>query len=188
MMKIEDKIKAIINDYSLSSSQFADKIGIQRSTVSHILASRNKPSYDVLKKILSEFTNVNSDWLLRDDPEMYIVPKNQEKSLFEKNITISKEKSENDDLSNNKNLKEKIELQDTNKKKEDVIEINTDTNNKKKKEKVRKKKKNKKSKNDRNTKDNIKTKSNKKQQSSSLSERIIIFNDDRTYTEYVPRL
>lgn len=82
-MKIEDKIRLIINDKLLSSSQFADKLNIQRSTVSHILAGRNKPSYDVLTKILSTFPNINSDWLLRDATQMYLDSNEKSKRLFD---------------------------------------------------------------------------------------------------------
>lgn len=48
----------------LTPSKFAEVIGIQRSAMSHIISSRNKPSLDVLLKILERFPYVESDWLL----------------------------------------------------------------------------------------------------------------------------
>lgn len=54
----------------LTSSKFAEAIGIQRSAMSHIISGRNKPSLDVLIKILERFTYIESDWLLFDKGEM----------------------------------------------------------------------------------------------------------------------
>lgn len=48
----------------LTPSKFAEVIGIQRSAMSHIISERNKPSLDVLLKILERFPYVESDWLL----------------------------------------------------------------------------------------------------------------------------
>jgi plasmid maintenance system antidote protein VapI len=49
---------------NLTASAFADEIGVQRSSISHILSGRNKPSLDIVVKILTRFPNVSSDWLL----------------------------------------------------------------------------------------------------------------------------
>jgi transcriptional regulator with XRE-family HTH domain len=50
--------------YALSASVFSDKIGVQRSGISHILSGRNKPSLDFILKIIEEFEEVNLYWLL----------------------------------------------------------------------------------------------------------------------------
>ncbi|MCG1036790.1 helix-turn-helix transcriptional regulator [Polaribacter sargassicola] len=50
--------------YQLTGSLFADKIGVQRSSISHILSGRNKPSLDFVLKITSEFNDVDINWLL----------------------------------------------------------------------------------------------------------------------------
>lgn len=54
----------VMQKEGLTSSRFAETIGIQRSAMSHIISGRNKPSLDVLIKILEKFTYINSDWLL----------------------------------------------------------------------------------------------------------------------------
>ncbi len=59
-----DRIQLILKSKNLSSSQFADEIQVQRSSVSHILTGRNKPSLDFVSKILSSYPELNSDWLL----------------------------------------------------------------------------------------------------------------------------
>jgi len=61
---MEKRIIELMEYYNLSSSQFADKIGVQRSSISHILSGRNKPSFDFLQKINSVFPNVDANWLL----------------------------------------------------------------------------------------------------------------------------
>jgi transcriptional regulator with XRE-family HTH domain len=58
------RIQLILKSKNLSSSQFADEIQVQRSSVSHILTGRNKPSLDFVSKILTSYPEINSDWLL----------------------------------------------------------------------------------------------------------------------------
>lgn len=59
------RIRQLMNDNGINASQLADRISIQRSTLSHILSGRNKPSLDVIVKILDEFPEIDADWLLR---------------------------------------------------------------------------------------------------------------------------
>ena len=67
-MEIGERIAKIIALEGLTASAFADKIGIQRSNVSHILNGRNgqpsNPSFEVLQKILATFPQYNTDWLV----------------------------------------------------------------------------------------------------------------------------
>ena len=59
------RIKEIMDYYELSASLFADKIGVQRSSISHILSGRNKPSLDFVLKVTNEFNAVDIHWLLK---------------------------------------------------------------------------------------------------------------------------
>jgi transcriptional regulator with XRE-family HTH domain len=54
-----------MHDSELSSAAFADIIGVQRSSISHILSERNKPSLDFILKILHAYPSVSSEWLLK---------------------------------------------------------------------------------------------------------------------------
>ena len=63
-MNLVTRIRKVIAESELSSAAFADKIGVQRSSISHILSGRNKPSLDFILKVLHAFPNVHSDWLL----------------------------------------------------------------------------------------------------------------------------
>lgn len=67
MVNIEDFIKRlekILDYYGLTASSFADKIGVQRSSMSHLLSGRNKPSLDFILKILEVFPEVDLYWIL----------------------------------------------------------------------------------------------------------------------------
>ncbi len=67
---MKERILQIMEQEGLTSSKFAEAIGIQRSAMSHILLGRNKPSLDVVLKILERFTYVDTDWLLFGKGEM----------------------------------------------------------------------------------------------------------------------
>jgi len=73
-MHINDKIKQILKDKNLSPSHFADEIGVQRSSISHILSGRNRPSFDIIQKIIRRFPDLGYDWILEED-ETVAAPK-----------------------------------------------------------------------------------------------------------------
>ncbi|WP_223548383.1 helix-turn-helix transcriptional regulator [Aestuariivivens sp. NBU2969] len=58
------RLQKIMDYYSESASSFAEKIGVQRSSISHILSERNKPSLEFVLKIVSSFPEVELYWLL----------------------------------------------------------------------------------------------------------------------------
>lgn len=60
-----ERILALIKENGLSSSQFADEIGIQRSGMSHLISGRNKPSLDFILKIMERFPDTDLSWLIR---------------------------------------------------------------------------------------------------------------------------
>ncbi len=64
MENITQRILFLIEYLELTASQFAEKIDIQRSSLSHILSERNKPSLDFILKIHHTFPNINLYWLL----------------------------------------------------------------------------------------------------------------------------
>ena len=67
MVNIDDFIKRleiILDYYNLSASAFADKISVQRSSLSHLLSGRNKPSLDFIIKVIEVFPEVDLYWIL----------------------------------------------------------------------------------------------------------------------------
>ena len=79
MVNTEDFIKRleiILDYYGLNASSFADKIGVQRSSLSHLLSGRNKPSLDFILKILDVFPDIDLYWILNGKGTF---PKNTER-------------------------------------------------------------------------------------------------------------
>ena len=62
--EILDRIQEVMKNNELSSSQFAERLGVQRSGISHILSGRNKPSLEFITKIHFKFDSVSIQWLL----------------------------------------------------------------------------------------------------------------------------
>jgi len=83
-MDEKDRIEKVMLTEGMNSAQFAAEIGIQGSTLSHILNGRNNPSLDVLKKVLNRFRTVSSDWLILGVGSMYRAEKqSQTPTLFD---------------------------------------------------------------------------------------------------------
>jgi transcriptional regulator with XRE-family HTH domain len=59
-----ERILEILKIKNLSPAQFADLIGVQRSSISHLISGRNKPSLEFIQKILQTFPEINTDWML----------------------------------------------------------------------------------------------------------------------------
>jgi len=90
MINLEDfskRLQNIIDFHSLSASAFAERIGVQRSSISHILSGRNKPSLDFVLKIIQEFPDVELQWLLKGKGDFPSIP-NPSESQKEKQPTI----------------------------------------------------------------------------------------------------
>ena len=67
MLNIEaflKRVEQLMESHQLNAAAFAEKIGVQRSSVSHILSRRNKPSLDFILKIQAQFEEADFDWLL----------------------------------------------------------------------------------------------------------------------------
>lgn len=61
---MKDRIAQILEHYQLSSSELAKQIEVQRSTFSHLLSGRNKPSLDLIQKLIEHFPALNTHWLI----------------------------------------------------------------------------------------------------------------------------
>ena len=62
--KFTERLQKVIRFYDESASSFAEKIGVQRSGISHILSGRNKPSLDFVMKVLHSYPEVDLYWLM----------------------------------------------------------------------------------------------------------------------------
>jgi plasmid maintenance system antidote protein VapI len=58
------RLEQLLEYYSLTASMLADRIGVQRSGISHLLSGRNKPSLDFIIKLIESFPDLDLYWLL----------------------------------------------------------------------------------------------------------------------------
>ena len=105
--KIIERIKRIISDSGLSNSSFADKIGVPRSSISHILSGRNNPSLDLIIKILRNFDDINADFLLRGEV-LPPIDKDSKSDLDNKNMTLFPELDIKEDTKERPKIDEEV--------------------------------------------------------------------------------
>lgn len=107
-----ERIKSLLAVKNISSSQFANEIGVQRSGISHILSGRNKPSLDFIMKILEHYPEISESWLLKGEGEM--LKKDSQAKLFNE-VNKPLEKTDKEDVNQNssKNITDKTELEES---------------------------------------------------------------------------
>lgn len=71
-MEFNDRITKVIEYTELTPAEFAEEIGVQRSSISHIISGRNKPSLDFISKIKTKFPELEWEWLITGFGEMLI--------------------------------------------------------------------------------------------------------------------
>lgn len=62
--EVVSRIRKLISHYGHTISTFADRVGVQRSSISHVLSGRNKPSLDFVLKVIEAYPEVDLYWLL----------------------------------------------------------------------------------------------------------------------------
>lgn len=62
--KFSERLKTVMDYYQLSASAFAEKIEVQKSSISHLLSGRNNPSLEFILKVIRTFDEVELYWLL----------------------------------------------------------------------------------------------------------------------------
>ena len=63
-VEMKDRIAHIIRAKNLTAAEFAMQLGIQPSNISHLLAGRNNPSLDFVKKLKETFPEYNLEWII----------------------------------------------------------------------------------------------------------------------------
>lgn len=74
MNAINERVKFILDHYNLTAGAFAEKLGIQKSSVSHLLSGRNKPSFQFLSKLVKAFPEINLNWFITGDGDIFNKP------------------------------------------------------------------------------------------------------------------
>lgn len=107
---MREKLLKLIKTENLTSSKLAELLGVQPSGISHIMSGRNKPSFDLVQKILRRFPNINPDWLLLDGEQMYRATPNSQTS---ENALFVTDSEPGQEIHNTENLSEQSDLQET---------------------------------------------------------------------------
>jgi transcriptional regulator with XRE-family HTH domain len=108
MVNISDftkRLQEILDYYGVSATAFSEEINFNRSTISHLLSGRNKPSLEFVLKVLQKYPEVELYWLLngkgefpsKKKPSSSPIPKLQNNPVKEIEATFSEEPSQNID-------------------------------------------------------------------------------------------
>ena len=97
-MDFSNRFTKVIEYSELTPAEFAEEIGVQRSSISHIISGRNKPSLDFITKIKTAFPDFEWNWLITGEGKMLISEKKIESIVEEKPETIEKKKPSLPDL------------------------------------------------------------------------------------------
>jgi transcriptional regulator with XRE-family HTH domain len=100
-IEFTDRLKKVMEFHHLTASLFADKIAVQRSSISHILSGRNKPSLDFILKVTSTFKDVDIYWLLNGKGSF---PKTIETKQSTPTPSLLRTDKSNTPVSNNKKI------------------------------------------------------------------------------------
>lgn len=96
---MNQRIANFLQSENKSAIQFAKEIGIQSSSVSHIISERNKPSLDLVLKMIKRYPYLSKDWLLFGEGDMYLDDSSDNfPSLKEKHIEEKKQTSEEENV------------------------------------------------------------------------------------------
>jgi len=98
------RLQKILDYYGLSATAFSDEIDFNRSTISHLLSGRNKPSLEFVMKVVQTFEEVNIYWLLNGKGSF---PSDQD-TVPPIKKSLEKPKTENPDLFQQEEIEEKI--------------------------------------------------------------------------------
>lgn len=63
-LEFAERLKKVMEYYGLNAASFAETISVNRSSISHLLSGRNKPSLDFVIKVIENFEEVELYWLL----------------------------------------------------------------------------------------------------------------------------
>ena len=85
------RLKKLLEYHEISASALADKIGVQRSSISHLLSGRNNPSLDFVMKIQEHFPEISFEWLIKGKGKLGAVSETSiPPTLFDQDIASPK--------------------------------------------------------------------------------------------------
>lgn len=93
-MDVHNRLKLLIKTVGLNSTTFSEEIGLTNNvTILRIVKKGNSPSYKVICMIKSRYPNLDLNWFLNNDGEMWL-----DKNIWEKEEDESEENEQLDRL------------------------------------------------------------------------------------------
>lgn len=99
--KFSARLNKILDYYDISAASFADKIEVGRSSISHILSGRNKPSLDFVMKVVKNFPEVELYWLLNGKGSFPNIPESNSKEETVEKVKHNKEQPSTEKIPEN---------------------------------------------------------------------------------------
>jgi len=82
-MSEKERIEQVIQTLGLTARQFAAEIRVQPGTISNMMAGRNNPSLEVMKRIMERYPTLNPEWLIVGKGEMWRTVPGEQAGLFD---------------------------------------------------------------------------------------------------------
>ena len=82
-MSDKERIESVMSSLGLNARQFAAEIRVQPGTISNMMAGRNNPSLEVMKRIMERYPTLNPEWLIAGRGEMWRTEPGQDPGLFD---------------------------------------------------------------------------------------------------------
>ncbi len=87
--KMKDRLAEFLKAERLTAVKFAEIMEVQPSSISHLLSGRNKPNFEFISRILLRFPNLNPNWIINGQGEIY---KSNTKKSAEENTNVKHDK------------------------------------------------------------------------------------------------
>ena len=92
-MSDKERIESVMSSLGLNARQFAAEIHVQPGTISNMMAGRNNPSLEVMKRIMERYPTLNPEWLIAGRGEMWRTEPGKEPGLFDAQAPDPKNKT-----------------------------------------------------------------------------------------------
>lgn len=79
---MKERLAQFLKSERLTAVKFAEIMEVQPSSISHLLAGRNKPNFEFISRMLLRFPELNPEWIINGQGEMYKVVKTSGNDLF----------------------------------------------------------------------------------------------------------
>ena len=110
-MNEQQRLMALMRAEGLNAKSFAEQVGISAATMSNILNGRNKPSLEVMQKVLNRFRTLSPQWLILGVGSMYLEKSNSQCDILQQDSTQEDQENQDQNGSLYKRYKRSVQEQ-----------------------------------------------------------------------------